>query len=195
MPEKERYECPECGKLFGSEETLEEHTELEHGSQLVMETPEMAEELEALKKALSRMKPGSGSSFIYGFFAGALLVAAAVGGVNYWQSLDHRTTVPVTVVTCDNCSYGRFQNATDRMFNARYTEVDYRTERGQELIQKYNLKYVPGFIFDRKQLEKAENFDRVRSVLVKFDDAYVVPDERTMVAQRLSEGKRIDRQG
>ncbi|MBC5792581.1 MAG: hypothetical protein H8Z69_00935 [Nanohaloarchaea archaeon] len=100
---------------------------------------------------------------------------------------ESKISVPVTVVTCDNCSYGKFQNATDRMFNADYNEVNYESEKGQELTQKYELNYVPAFIFDRK-VENAEAFNRVKPTLVEFEDAYVIPDAGVKVAQRLSEG-------
>lgn len=188
MDEDERFHCPECDSYFGSKETFEEHIELEHsgsiepGEAFSIDTGDLKERLAS---HLNR-------SFAIGLVLGLVIASAGFGGYIYWNSLDHRTTVPVTVVTCDNCSYDRFKTATDRIFKTEYKEVDYRSERGQELIQKYNIKYVPAFIFDSK-IEEAENFYRVKSILVEFDDAYVLPDRSPRAAQRLSNGTELDR--
>ncbi len=193
MPEKEIHECPECGKKFGTREILEEHSRLEHGSSSILDlVPEKGVDLEDFRSQVSRLRPDSFSSFGYGFLVGLLVALLAFGGFSYYQSLDPGVPVEVTVVTCDNCSYERFRTATDRLFNTRYTEVDYRSERGQELIERYNLKYVPGFIFE-PEVEEAENFTRVKSVLVRFEDAYVLPDEGNKAAQRLSSGIVLER--
>jgi len=79
------------------------------------------------------------------------------------------------------------------MVKTEYNEIDYQSEKGRELIQKHNLKYIPGFLFNAKQLQKAENFSSIEPTLVKSDNAYVIPDEGIEVAQRLSDGKYLDR--
>lgn len=186
MDEEERYHCPECDSYFGSKETFSEHVELEHSGSL---EPGETFELD-LGKVRDRISAHMNRSFAIGFILGILVASAGFGGYMYWNSLDHRTTVPVTVVTCDNCSYDRFRTATDRIFKTKYKEVDYKSQRGQELIEKYNIKYVPAFIFDKK-IEKAENFYRVKSILVKFKDAYVLPDRSPRAAQRLSNGTEL----
>ena len=182
---EEKLECPECGKLFGEEETLEEHFELEHDSEPVIEEKGIEIEFPDFRKYWNR-------SLSLGFLVGILMTAAAFSGFLYWDSMDHRQKVPITVVTCDNCTYQQFRTATDRMFRAEYNEVDYDSEEGQRLIQKYNLKHIPGFIFDGPKLEKAENFTRVRNSVVSFEDAYVIPDEGAETAQRLSKGFELE---
>lgn len=175
----EKFECSECGKVFGEKETLEEHYQLEHENSLRNRFPAPIS-----RKCLNK-------SLGIGLLLGVVLSSAAFSGYLYWDSMDHRTEVPVTVVTCDECEWDKFQKTTDRIFRASYREVDYQSEEGQELIDKYNLKYVPGFIFDRK-LEQAGNFSKAEPMLVKSDDAYVLPDEGIKAAQRLSNGTRLN---
>lgn len=178
---QEKVECPECGKLFGSEETLEEHVNLEHDGKSSLEDKQFEFKVPSLGRYWNR-------SFGLGLLTGVLLTATAFSGYIYWNSLDHSQEVTVTVLTCDNCSYGKFRNATDRMFKTEYREVDFQSSEGQQLIQKYSLNHVPGFIFNGTQLERADNFTRVRNTLGEFEDAYVIPDDRVETAQRLSDG-------
>lgn len=145
-----------------------------------------------LDRYFSRLNKYTNISFIFGLLIGILLTSTAVSGYLYWDSLDHRTSVPITIVTCDSCEYERFTNATDRMIKAEYREVDYQSPEGQELIQEYNLKYIPGFIFERGPLEKAENFTSMRTTLAESDGAYLLPDEGIEAAQRLSKGQYLD---
>jgi len=185
MPEEEKFECPDCGKVFGDEDTIREHLDVEHDGELNLEKPGKNFQMPDFSSYLNK-------SFALGLILGLIVSGAGFGGYMYWQSMDHRTEVPITVVTCDTCDYQKFRNATDKMFKAKYKEVDYQSEKGQNLIQKYNLKYVPGFILDRK-VEEAEAFDRVKNTLVDSRDAYVIPDRGLRVAQRLSEGKELNR--
>jgi len=151
----------------------------------------------AMKKTIqgqfSRFGKYANISFGLGLLIGVFLTSTAFSGYMYWDSLDHRTSVPVSVVTCDSCEYDRFREATDKMLKTEYREVDYQSERGQALVEKYGLKYIPGFIFDREQLEKAENFSSMQSTLATAEDAYVIPDEGMEVAQRLSKGEYLNR--
>lgn len=179
-------ECPECGKIFGSEETLKEHAEREHGIKGVS-----MEQSESVLPDLKNIRQYLNVSLGLGFLIGIVLTSAVFSGYLYWDSLDHRTEVPITVVTCDDCEYDRFVDSTDRMFRADYREVDYQSEEGQELIERYGLNYVPGFIFDSKVTE-AEQYYKVEPTLVEVEDAYVIPDRGVEVAQRLSEGIELE---
>ncbi|MFB6190354.1 MAG: hypothetical protein ABEJ91_02170 [Candidatus Nanohaloarchaea archaeon] len=181
----EDYECPECGKHFGSAKTFQTHVDHEHSGELEMDAGSPMD-LDT-RRIRQRVQENLNRSFALGLIIGLLIASTGFSGYIYWNSLDHRTTVPVTVVTCDNCTWDRFKTATDRIFKTNYKEVDYQSERGQELIRKYNAKYIPMFIFDKK-VEKAENFYRVESILVEFEDAYVLPDRSPRAAQRLSNG-------
>ncbi|MFB6245683.1 MAG: hypothetical protein ABEJ03_05055 [Candidatus Nanohaloarchaea archaeon] len=168
--------CGECGKKFGSMETLREHHEVEHpGKEL---------EVEEETYGLSELVPER--NFTTGIFFGVLLVVAAFGTAEAYSSLTS-DPVEITVVTCGNCSYERFKVATDRLFDVRYTEVNYKSRKGQELIEKYEINYVPGFVFE-KEVEERDNVSRVRNALVEFEDAYVMSDRRNRAAQRFSKG-------
>lgn len=184
MMSEKQFKCSECDKVFGEKETLEEHSRLEHGEKPVVEKTRIP--VPNLGKYLN-------ISFGLGLLIGVLLSSAAFSGYLYWDSLDHRTQVPVTVVTCEECEWNRFQESTDRMFRTSYREVDYQSEEGQKLIEEHNLKYIPGFIFDKEKLEQTGNFTAVEPALVEFEDAYVIPDEGVETAQRLSEGKLLNR--
>ncbi len=184
----EAYECPECGKKFGSEETLHDHFEMEHESVDFLESRRAGEKRPVdLFKAI---RPYLNVSFALGLMAGFLITTAAFTGYAH-LSKDRGVPVEITVVTCENCSYDRFRDTTDRLFNTRYEEVDYRSNRGRELITRYNLKYVPGFVYS-KDIEEAKNFTYVRASLVEFDDAYVLADEGNRVAQRFSKGMQLE---
>lgn len=187
---EEHYRCPRCDKHFGSEETFREHARIEHPEAEISQEKEESIDIE-LKSILARIKSYLNLSFAAGLILGLVISGAAFSGYTYWNSLDHRMEVPVTVVTCDNCSYESFRSSTDRMFNADYREVDYQSDEGQQLINKYELGYVPAFIFDKK-VSEAEQFYKVKPVLFEYDDAYLVPDRGNLVAQRVSEGKTIE---
>lgn len=169
-----------CGKKFSSEEYLEDHFELEHPDIKQIDFEEVNGKLSyGLRKYLNR-------SAIIGFVIGFLVASAGILGVFFLQDV-MKEEVDVTVVTCDECSFERFKTATDRMFEANYNEVDYESTKGEDLIAKYNLNYIPGFIFEKNVKEK-DNFTQVRGALVEFEDAYVMSDAGEETAQRFSEG-------
>lgn len=199
---KEEHRCGECGKNFGSEDTLEKHLEMDHSS-----SSDIGQE-----KVDRDLKPNREQ--VIGAMLGFLLAALFISGFNYVQEADFETehdfpdikgeigsyyndlaepTVEITVVTCDNCSYSRFRDETDKLMKTEYREVDYRSKEGKKLIEKYDLSYAPGFIFE-KEVEKAENFTRIESVLIEFEDAYVLPAEGVEAAQRMSEGMELEQE-
>lgn len=180
---EEDYHCPECRKVFGSEDTLETHAQREHGKRLedmVFEKPGL-DIGSKLGHVLNRY-------FAAGFLVGVILTATVMGaGFAYYLSMDERPQVPITVVTCEECEYEAFVTATDRMINAEYVEADYQSDQGQELIENYDIEYVPAFIFDKK-VEETEAFDRLRQSLIEYDDGYKLMEDEVEVAQRMSEG-------
>lgn len=181
---EESFECSKCGEAFDSKEELKSHREEIHSTSLDDLTEKLNDKISGFRSNLNR-------SFALGLMAGILITSGVFSGFLYLNSLDYATTVPVTVVTCDSCEYDRFREATDRMFKTEYREVNYQSEEGQELIREHGLIYVPGFIFEGTQLEKAENFTSVESTLVKSGEDYVIPDAGIEVAQRLSSGINI----
>lgn len=186
--QKELFECSECGDHFSSEELLKEHFRLEHPD-AVYNGP--AVEQFSWKQVKDAVRPYLNVSFGTGFIIGVLLTSAIFGLNAFLASSGGDVPVTVTVLTCDNCSYDRFQTRTDKMFNAKYREVDYQSEEGQRLIEKYNIRYIPGFIYNKK-VEEAENFTRAKSSLVGFEDAYVLSDGEGEAARFLSKGITIE---
>lgn len=175
MADENQVICSECGENFTSELYLKEHFKAEHPGKEFKPAKEKALELPGFEKNFR-------NGVLTGFLAAAVLVLAFQG----FQAYNYNP-VEVTVVTCDNCSYERFKGATDRYFETEYREVNWNSSRGQELVEKYDINYVPGFVFER-DVEEAENFTRVRNALVEFEDAYVMSDQRNEAAQRFSKG-------
>lgn len=175
-----KLKCEICGNRFSSEEYLEDHFELEHPDNEHKEFKDVEGNFKyGFRYYLNR-------SAIIGFVIGFLMATAGISGAFFLQDL-MKEEVEVTVITCDECSYERFKTATDRMFEANYNEVDYESSKGEDLIAKYDLNYIPGFIFE-KNVEEKENFTQVRGALVEFEDAYVISDAGEETAQRFSEG-------
>ncbi|WEL19443.1 hypothetical protein [Candidatus Nanohalococcus occultus] len=172
---KDRFECPECGENFSSETYLKEHFKVEHPGKHYRQ-------LAGRKFSLPRLE----KSFSTGILTGLMIAAGLVIAFQGYQAYSY-DPVEVTVVTCDNCSYERFKGATERYFDVSYSEVNYDSERGRALSERYELNYVPGFIFG-KDIEDKKNFTRVRNALVEFEDAYVMSDTRNEAAQRFSKG-------
>lgn len=175
--ERQSVECPECGENFTEEKYLEEHFDVEH--------PDTELDLEQ-EQNLNLELPEFKKSFRNGVLLGVLLTAGVLAAFYGYQAYSY-DPVDVTVVSCENCTYERFKGATERYFDVRYEEVNYESERGQELIEKYGLSYVPGFIFE-KEIEERSNFTRVRNALIENEDGYVMSDTRNEAAQRFSKG-------
>ncbi|MFT4892686.1 MAG: hypothetical protein ACI8Z7_000468 [Candidatus Nanohaloarchaea archaeon] len=176
----EEHRCSECGKIFSEEELLERHIELEHGGN-------------AGKEAVDKGRfsiSGISRENVFGLILGVVLAVVLIAGFNY---VNADKPVEVTVVTCGNCSYSEFRDSTGELFDVEYREVNYSSSEGQRLIEKYDLYYVPGFIFE-KEVEDRENFTRIKSVVVEFDESYVLPDKGVTAAQRVSDGKSLDRE-
>lgn len=167
-------ECRECGKVFKSRDALRKHARIEHRQEPDFVKPQGF----SLSHLFDAEKAAKGLAL------GFVLAAVTFG---LYASLFAPQPVEVTVVTCDNCSYGEFRNTTGELFEVEYREVSYDSEEGQKLIERYGIGYVPAFIFDRSVSEK-ENFAKINSTLKEFEDTYVLPDGRMPAAQRVSSG-------
>ena len=187
----ELVKCSECGDRFGSSELLKEHFQIEHSDSKYSGPANQNQQRELMQKFNSDIRPHFNTSFFLGSIFGFIATIMLAQGYATYDDITGPEPVGVTVVTCDNCSYGRFQNATDRLFKAEYREVDYQSEEGQALVEKYSLNYVPGFIFD-KEVEQRANFSSIAVSVATFDDAYVISDTDIRVAQRLSTGKQLN---
>jgi len=183
--EKQFFKCSECGNLFDSEELLKDHFNVKHPNSKYAGP---AVEETGLKDYLSKVKPHLNLSFGIGLVLGVLLTTAIFGGAAAWNSFIGPQPVDVTVVTCEECNYERFQNATDRMFNANYKQVNYQTDEGQEFVERYNLEYVPGFILE-KSVGNHENFTQIRPNVISMENGYVLDIE---AAQRFSDGEELN---
>lgn len=182
---REFFKCSECGGLFDSEELLKDHFDVKH-SNTTYKGPAVEET--SWKDHLKKIKPYLNTSLGLGFVLGVLFTAAVLGGVAAYDSFRGPEPVDVTVVTCEDCNYDRFKNATDRIFKVNYNEVNYQTSEGQDLVERYGLEHVPGFILD-KNVENHENFTQIRSNVVNIEDSYVLDVE---AAQRFSDGQDLN---
>ena len=181
------FECPHCEKVFDYRDSLDKHLDLKHS---------LEKELEYLdsnrfKEGFRKFKEIVNTSFQTGFVLGVLITSLVFSGFIYTDYFDQDTEVPVKVVTCEDCDYSAFEEATERMFRTSYTEVDYQSEEGQELIEQYEISYIPGFIYG-EEIEQAENFTAVHPNLVEYDEGYRLSQRDQQPAQRLSNGFELE---
>lgn len=176
---KEDIECSECGRLFGSKKIFKKHSEFEHDG-----------EAEIVRdKDLELPKPSFlGKRFFAGFLVGVLLTGSiAAAGFYFMDEVVQPEPVEVTVLTCENCDHSDFINANDRLMESEYRTVDYQSEEGQQLLDKYGIRYVPGFIFS-KNVERQPVFPRINASLIEREDGYILSDvEDNNVAQRMTQ--------
>jgi hypothetical protein len=187
----ELVKCSACGDRFSSKELLKEHFRIEHSDLTYSGPANQSQQGELMQKFDSHVRPHLNTSFFLGSIFGFLATIMLAHGYATYDDFTGPEPVEVTVVTCDNCSYGSFQNATSRLFKTDYREVNYQSDEGQQLIDKYSLNYVPGFIFE-KEVERRDNFSKIAVAVASFEDAYVVADKGNRVAQRLSQGKDLN---
>lgn len=173
-----KLRCEECGKIFTNRRTLQKHAKLDHDH-----------EVEFSRTDVELSDLFSGKKLLKGAAIGFLLTAVLIAGFVALQELDSDSeeAVEITVLTCENCSYQQFQNTTGAIFDVKYRELPYNSTEGEELIQRYDIGYIPAFIFDT-EVEDRANFTRINSTLKNFDHAYVLPDGRMPAAQRVSSG-------
>lgn len=124
-------------------------------------------------------------------FLGALLVTLIVSSGLFVIDSIEKDSYRVTVVTCETCEYPEFRDKMAPLFDLEYYEIDVNSSKGKNMVERYDLIYVPGFIFE-KDIRNADNFSRIGSYLNEFQDSYAVPDTEVPTAQRLSEGRHLE---
>lgn len=172
----DEQECSKCQKFFSTKDLLAEHLKREHSD---YETPRNQRFLPT-SKFFDR-------DILKGFIVGALLTCILIAGYSGLQGFS--STVEITVIGCDNCSYGEFRNSTDSILESPvYREIDYRSKEASDLINRFDVDYVPAFVFS-EEVERSENFTRISAVMNKVGDSYVL---HRSPAERYSEGFRLE---
>lgn len=76
--------------------------------------------------------------------------------------------------TCENCNPDEALVGLRRVMPTMLTEkVDVNSEQGQALIEKFNIKTVPAFIFS-KELENTDLFAQAQALFEKKEDSYAM---------------------
>ncbi|MBW3015758.1 hypothetical protein KY330_05015 [Candidatus Woesearchaeota archaeon] len=75
---------------------------------------------------------------------------------------------------CEDCDTTRVTQVTEELFpGIKVVEVDFSTEDGKELYDKYNVQYLPAYFFT-SNVDKETAYEQVSGALVKLDDAYMI---------------------
>lgn len=172
----DKPKCSKCQKFFSSEDLLIEHMRTEHNDS-------------GPSRSQSALPAYNDFDWdmVKGFTVGALLTCILVAGSLGLQGLS--STVEITVISCDNCSYNEFNQSTENIVeDPVYREVDYRSNEASDLIDRFEIDYVPAFIFS-EEIESSENFTRIESVINRVGESYVL---HRSAAERYSEGFNLE---
>ena len=78
---------------------------------------------------------------------------------------------------CFNCDAQRVLNILENWFGAiNVKEIEYNTEEGKNLAEKFNANLLPMYILD-EGITKNQNFEQIKQIFVKKDDNYVLSDD------------------
>ena len=78
---------------------------------------------------------------------------------------------------CFNCDTRRVLNILDGMLGGiRAKEVDYDTNEGKALAEKFGLRMLPAYILD-EGIEKNENYERIRQIFTEKEGKYVLSED------------------
>ncbi|MBW3003895.1 hypothetical protein KY337_04990 [Candidatus Woesearchaeota archaeon] len=76
--------------------------------------------------------------------------------------------------TCEECDPTRIVQTTEQLFpGIKIVEVDFNTKEGKALYEKYELKYLPAYLFTDNVAEH-ESYAQVQAALINVDDVYMI---------------------
>lgn len=136
-----------------------------------------------LNEAIAKGLTGTPSFYVDGkLLKGAQPISAFRSAID--KALNSNGTVneePVDIILftdsrctdCDDLTYAK-SALEQQITDGKYTFVDYNTEEGKALYEKYNLSYLPALLFS-KGFENTEIYAKVESSLMDVGDYYYVP--------------------
>ncbi len=77
---------------------------------------------------------------------------------------------------CFNCDTIRVLNILKEWFGAlNSTEIDYNSDEGRKLAEKFDVKLLPIYILD-ENITKAPRFEQIKQIFVKTNDNYLLSE-------------------
>lgn len=78
---------------------------------------------------------------------------------------------------CFNCDTQRVLGILESWFGAvNAKEIDYNTNEGEKIAEKFNLNLLPTYILD-ENITKKSNYENVKSLFVKKDSNYILRED------------------
>ncbi|RMF54588.1 hypothetical protein D6745_04765 [Candidatus Woesearchaeota archaeon] len=93
---------------------------------------------------------------------------------------------------CTSCSTAQIEATTKQLFKGvSIRHVDISSDEGKALVEKYNIVFLPAFIFDEEVTETAQwnSNPRLASAFEKVGDKYKLKDEATGASHYADEEK------
>jgi hypothetical protein len=80
----------------------------------------------------------------------------------------------VNSAACTSCDTTQIVDVTKQLFlGVKIRNVEYNSSEGQAIVQKYNIKLLPAYLFD-SNVTKSPNYAQVSRALVQTDDKYLI---------------------
>ncbi len=136
-------------------------------------------------EAILGMKAGEEKEFTIppekGYSSGALANKTLIFKV-WVRKVEDPVKVQLTVVNdpkCTSCDTSRILAVTENLFpGVQVTNVDSSSTEGKALIEKYNIIFLPAYIFD-EILSTAANYESQADVFEKVSDKYLLKADVT----------------
>ena len=78
---------------------------------------------------------------------------------------------------CFNCDTQRVLDILESWLGAiSVKEIDYNTEKGKELAEKFNAKILPMYILD-ENITKKPSFEQIKQTIMKKDNSYILSED------------------
>ncbi|MBS3114286.1 hypothetical protein J4448_04235 [Candidatus Woesearchaeota archaeon] len=78
---------------------------------------------------------------------------------------------------CFNCDTQRVLGILESWLGAiSVKEIDYNTEKGKELAEKFNAKMLPMYILD-ENITKKPSFEQIKQTIMKKDNSYILSED------------------
>lgn len=96
---------------------------------------------------------------------GAATKVVATDGMNF---------IVLNDATCEECDSSRIVDVTRQLFpEVTVVEVDFASDEGQELYEKYAIQFLPAYLFSADVADHP-SYAQVSAALVKIEDMYLI---------------------